>query len=67
MMYTWNKIQICHVKSSIEEEENFFTSKLVLNLSKKLEKCYIWNIPSYGSETLTFQKVYQKWNATFEA
>ena len=66
MMYTWNKIQICHVKSSIQKEDNLFTSKLILNLRKKIMKCYIWYIDSYGSEILTLQKVDQKYPENFE-
>jgi len=54
-------MQISHVKSSIQKEDNLFTNKLVLILGKKPVESYIWSIPSYGSETLTLQKVVQKY------
>jgi hypothetical protein len=37
------------------------TSKLDLNLRKKLLKCYIWSIALYGAETWTLRKVDQKY------
>jgi len=37
-------------------EKNLFTSKLDLNLGKKLAKCYIWSIAVYGAETWTLRK-----------
>jgi hypothetical protein len=43
-----------------------FTSKLDLNLRKKLLKCYIWSIALYGAETLTPRKVDQKYLESFE-
>jgi hypothetical protein len=35
----------------------FVTSKLDLNLWKKLVKCYIWRTVLYGAETWTLQEV----------
>jgi hypothetical protein len=32
-------------------KKNLFTSKLDLNLRKKLVKCYIWSMVLYGAET----------------
>jgi hypothetical protein len=43
-----------------------FTSKLDLNLRKKLVKCYIWSIALYGAETWTLRKVDQKYLESFE-
>jgi hypothetical protein len=43
-----------------------FTSKLDLNLSKKLVKCYIWSIDVYGTTTWTLRKVDQKYLQSFE-
>jgi hypothetical protein len=40
----------CHIKSS----------KLDLNLRKKLVKCYIWSMALYGAETWTLRAVDQK-------
>jgi hypothetical protein len=40
-----------------------FTSKLDLNLRKKLVKCYILSMALYGAENWTLRKVDQKyWN-----
>jgi hypothetical protein len=38
-------------------KKTLLTSKLDLNLNKKLLKCYIWSIALYGAENLTFRKV----------
>jgi hypothetical protein len=38
-----------------------FTSKLDLNLRKRLVKCYIWSIALYGAEMWTLWKVDQKY------
>jgi hypothetical protein len=43
-----------------------FTSKLDLNLGKKLVKCYIWSIALYGAEMWTLWKVDQKYLESFE-
>jgi hypothetical protein len=43
-----------------------FTSKLDLNLRKKLVKCYIWSIPLYGAETWTLQEVNRQYLESFE-
>ena len=58
-------------KEEEEEEEEMkkmilFTSKLGLNLRKKLVKCYTWSIALYGAETWTLQKAYQKYLESFE-
>jgi len=37
--------------STFKKKRIFFTSKLDLNLRKKLVKCYIWSIALYGAET----------------
>jgi hypothetical protein len=42
------------------------TSKLDLNLRKKLVKCYILSIALYGAETWTLRKVDQKYRERFE-
>jgi hypothetical protein len=34
-----------------------FTSKLDLNLRKKLVKCYVWSIALCGAETWTLREV----------
>jgi hypothetical protein len=49
-----------------KNKKALFTSKLDLNLRKKLVKRYIWSIALYGAETWTFRKVYQKYLESFE-
>jgi hypothetical protein len=43
-----------------------FTSKLDLELRKKLVKCSIWNIALYGAETWTLRKLDQKYLESFQ-
>jgi hypothetical protein len=40
--------------------KTLFTSKLDLELRKKLVKCYIWSIALYGAEIWTLRKLDQK-------
>jgi hypothetical protein len=51
------KSRIAMAKAAFNEKKNLFTSKLDLNLRKKLVKCYIWSIALYGAETWTLRKV----------
>ena len=43
-----------------------FTSTLDLKLSKKLVKCYIWSVTSYGAESWKLRAVDQKNLGSFE-
>ena len=43
-----DKSRIAMAKTSFNKK-TLFTSKLTLNLRKKLVKCYIWNIAIYGA------------------
>jgi hypothetical protein len=45
------KSRIAMAKVAFNKKKTLFTSKLDLNLRKKLEKCYIWSITLYGAET----------------
>jgi hypothetical protein len=45
---------------------NLFTSKLDLNLRKKLVKCYILSVALCGAETWTLRKVDRKYLESFE-
>jgi hypothetical protein len=45
---------------------HLFTSKLDLNLRKRLVRCYVWGIALYGAETLTLQATDQKHPERFE-
>ncbi|PNF20136.1 hypothetical protein B7P43_G04362 [Cryptotermes secundus] len=62
----------CEIKSRIAtakaafSKKNLFTSKLDLNLRKKLVKCYVWSITLYGAETWTLRAVDQKHLESFK-
>ena len=43
-----------------------FTSKLDINLRKKLVKCYVWSMALYGAETWTLRATDQKRLENFE-
>jgi hypothetical protein len=45
------KSRIAIAKTAFKKKKNLFTSKLELNLRKKLVKCYIWSIALYGDKT----------------
>ena len=51
------KYRIAMGKATFNKKKTFFTSKLDVNLRKKLVKCYIWSIRLYGAETWTLRKV----------
>jgi hypothetical protein len=53
-------------KTAFNIKKTLCISKLDLNLRKKLVKCYIWSIALHGAETLTLQKVDQKYMESFE-
>jgi hypothetical protein len=62
----------CEIKPKIAMEKSafnkraLFTSKIYLELRKKLVKCYIWSIAFYGAETWTLRAVDQKHMESFE-
>ena len=45
------KSRIAMVKAAFNKNKYLFTSKLDLNLRKKLVKCYVWSMALYGAET----------------
>jgi hypothetical protein len=53
-------------KAAFNNKKSLFTSKLDLNLRKKLVKCYIWSIALYGAETWTLRKVDQTYLESFD-
>jgi hypothetical protein len=53
-------------KAAFNKKKTLFTSKLDLNLRKKLVKCYIWSIALYGAETWALRKADQKYTKSFE-
>jgi hypothetical protein len=53
-------------KATFNKKRALFTSKIDLELRKKLVKCYILNIVLYGAETWTLRAVDQKHLGSFE-
>jgi len=47
-------------KAAFSKKKTLFTSKLDLNLRKKLVKCYIWSMALYGAETWTLRAAHQE-------
>jgi len=45
------KSRIVMTKAAFNNKKNLFSSKLELNLRKKLVKCYVWSMALYGAET----------------
>jgi hypothetical protein len=60
------KSRIAMVKVAFNKKKNLFTSKLDLNLRKKLVNCYTWSIDLCGAEMRTLRKVDQKYIESFE-
>ena len=48
-------------KAAFNKKKTLFTSKLDLNLRKKLVKCYIWSMALYGDGTWTLRAADQKY------
>jgi hypothetical protein len=53
-------------KQHSTKNKNLSTSKLNLNLMKKLVKCYIWSIILSDAEIWTLRKIDQKYLENFE-
>ena len=53
-------------KAAFNKKKTLFTSKLDLNLRKKLVKCYIWSMALYGPETWTLRAGDHKYLESFE-
>ena len=49
-----------------KKKKNLFTSKLDLNLRKKLVKCYIWSMAYYSAQTWTLRAADKKYLESFE-
>ena len=47
------KSRIAMAKAAFNKKKNLFTSKLDLNLRKRLVRCCVWSIALYGAETWT--------------
>jgi hypothetical protein len=50
------KARIFMEKAAFNEKKTRFISRLDLNLTKKLAKCYIWSIVVYRAENWTLRK-----------
>ena len=50
----------------VNKKKTLFTSKLDLDLRKKLVKCYIWSMALCGAETWTLRAADQKYLESFE-
>ena len=53
-------------KAAFNKKKNLFTSKLNLNLRKRLVRCYVWSIALYGAETWMLRATDQKHLESFE-
>jgi hypothetical protein len=60
------KSRIAMAKATFNKKKTLFTSKLDLNLRKKLVKCYIWSIALYGAETWTLRTIDQMYLEIFK-
>ena len=58
--------RIAMAKAAFNKKKNLFTSKLDLNLRKRLVRCYVWSIALYGADTWTFRATDQKHLESFE-
>ena len=54
------KSRIAMAKAAFNKKKNLFTSKLDLNLRKRLVRCYVWSIALYGTENWTLRATDQK-------
>jgi hypothetical protein len=52
--------RIAMTKAAFNKKRAHFTSKMNLEVRKKVEKCYIWSITLYGVEAWTLRAVDQK-------
>jgi hypothetical protein len=54
------KSWIAMAKAALNKKRALFTSKMDLELRKKLVTCYIWSIALYGAETWALRALDQK-------
>jgi hypothetical protein len=60
------KSWIALAKAAFNKKRALITSRMDLELIKKLVKCYIWSIALYGAETGTIWAVDKKYLESFE-
>jgi len=59
-------MRIAIAKEAFNRKMSLFTSKLNIELKKKLVRCYVWSIALYGSETWALRKLERKYLESFE-
>ena len=59
------KSRIAMAKAAFNKKKTLLTSKLDLNLRKKLVRCYIWSMALYGAETWALRTADQKYLEKF--
>jgi hypothetical protein len=60
------KSRIAMARAAFNKKRALFTTKMDLELRKKLVKCYVWSVALYGAETWTLLAVDQKHLENFE-
>jgi hypothetical protein len=60
------KKRIVFAKEAFNRQMLLLTSKLNIELKKKLLRCYVWSIALYGSDTWTLRKLERKYLESFE-
>jgi hypothetical protein len=58
--------EIAMAKTAFNKKRALCTNTLVLELIKKLKKCYVWSIAIYGAENWTLRAMHQKHLESFE-
>jgi hypothetical protein len=58
--------RIAMAKAEFNRKKIPFTSKLDLNIRKKLVKCHIWSMALYGAGTWTLQKADENYLKSFK-
>ena len=64
--YCTREINMRIAKEVFNRKMSLLTSKLNIELKKKLVRCYVWSIVLYGSETWTLKKLEQKYLESYE-
>jgi hypothetical protein len=59
-------MRIVITKEAFNRNISLLTSKLDIELRKKLVRCNVWSIALYGSETWTLRKLERKYLESFE-